>query len=321
MHSSTVEELLQPYLQYPVMIQRAILLVETNPRFLCLTRCMKKVLKTLLTRTSKIDGTKEIRARVDTVAFQAAVSTKTVQRTLCTLRELGWISQTSDGRSEEGCFTSRRYAFSASLCEIVALPCKKVISTEETILSDGAVYVDLSFKKDQQAIRKQNQEQRRLKNDDAKKIQLPEELRAIEALGVKDTGVAKLRGMAFASGYDLADVFCVAKERLQELKASGGRVYRYLAAMINNPKPSDYAARARQITRTHIQRVAQSKFSSRREKYRYRRFSAGPGTVVRIFDGTADVTRDGTWVGVIAGRDMDRVYDDIEAGRLQAFTN
>lgn len=321
MHSPTVEELLQPYLQYPVMIQRAILLVETNPRFLCLTRSMKKVLKTLLTRSSKIDGTKEIRARIDTVALQSAVSTKTVQRTLCTLRELGWLSQTSEGRSNEGCYTSRRYAFSASLCEIVTLPCKKVILPAETNLSDGAVYVDLSFKKDQQEIRWKNQEQRRLKNDDTKKIQLPEALRAIEAFGVKDTGVAKLRGMAFARGYDLADVFSVAKKRLQELKASGGRVYQYLAAMIDNPKLSDYAGRALQIARTDVQRVTVTEFLSRREKYRYRRFYAGAGMAVRIFDGTAEVTRDGKWVGVIAGRDMDRVYDDIELGRLRDVTD
>ena len=100
----------------------------------------------------------------------------------------------------------------------------------------------------------------------------------------------------------------------------GGRVYRYLAAMIDNPKPSDYAARALQIARTDIQRVTSIKFSVRREKYRYRRFCAGQGTVVRIFDGTAEVTRDGQWVGVIAGRDMDRVYGDIEAGRLRDVT-
>lgn len=34
MYAPTVEDIAKPYCQYPTIIQEAILLVETNPRFL-----------------------------------------------------------------------------------------------------------------------------------------------------------------------------------------------------------------------------------------------------------------------------------------------
>lgn len=316
MYTPTVEDIVKPYLHYPKAIQKAILLVETNPRFLGLTRSMKAVLKALLTRASRADGTLPIKARLDLVALQANVSTKTVQRAVSAFRAVGWVGQVSDGRSEYGVYTSRRYQFSADLCRFVGLPtqCQRVaVVPQETTMSDGAIYVDLSFKKDQQEILQQN----RLQNPEVHQISLPPELHPIIALGVKDTGVCKLRGLAHDKGYNLADIFTVARKRLADLQASGGRVYRYLAAMIANPKPSDYAARASQIARSAVDIIVVEQKRSRSAQYAHKRFSAGPGMVVQIHDGIAEVLQDNAWLRNIAGRDMNAVYDAIEKGVLK----
>jgi len=309
----TIDDFLQPYRHYPAVVQQAIFRVETHPTFSILTRSMKAVLKAMLTRSSKIDGTAPIKARVDRLATEAAVSTKTVQRTLAVLRKIGWIVHMCDGRSEYGVFTFRLYQFSVALCALVTLPVKGKISPQETIMSDGAIYADLSFKKDQREISIEKRQQ----DPVAHPISLPAELRQIVALGVKDTGVCKLRGLAHAKGYNLADIFTVAKKRLTELNASGGRVYRYLAAMIDNPKPCDYAGRAGQLVRSGAADKATQKMKSRRQKYAHKRYTAGPGIIVKIFDGVAEVVRNGVWYANIVGSDMNRVYDDIERGKLR----
>ena len=316
MCAPTVEDILKPYQQYPKTIQTAILLVETNPRFIGLTRSMKAVLKTLLTRASKTDGTSTIKARLDLVAMQADVSTKTVQRTVSALRTVGWMEQIGEGRSEWGVFTSRRYKLTEELCSIVGLPVKNTrraaVFPQETTMSDGAVYVDLSFKEDHREVLFQ----KRLQNPEANKVSLPPELQPIIDLGIKDTGVAKLRGMAYAKGHNLADIFTVAKKRITELKASGGRVYCYLAAMIDNPKPTDYAARASQIERGGEVAAIAGKSKDRTRQYAHKRFAGSNGLIVRIFDGNADVSRDHIPICMVGGRDMDTIYDDIQSGKL-----
>ena len=305
MYTPSVNDLLKPYQQYPRIIPRAILLVETNPRFLGLTRSMKAVVKALLTRASQHDGTQPIKARVDRVAVQADVSEKTVQRTLATIRNAGWIEQVTEGRSEWGVFTFRTYRLTEPMCKLLNLPARREFS-QQTELSDGAVYVDLSFKKDQAEVSKEKRQ--------GEPLDLPASLGEISALGIKNTGVAKLRGLASDAGHKLEDIFIVARESVAKAGATGGRLYRYLQAMIR--KASDYAARARQIERHGAEPapVRQTKLVA--QKYAHKRFTAGCGTIVRIFDGIAEVTRDGAWIATLAGQQMAQVYADIESGRL-----
>ena len=305
MYTPSVNDLLQPYQQYPRIIQRAILLIETNPRFLGLTRSMKSVVKALVTRASQHDGTQPIKARVDRVAIQADVSEKTVQRTLATIRDAGWIEQVTEGRSEWGIFTFRTYRLTESMCELLNLPVRGKFS-QRTELSDGAVYVDLSFKEDHAKISKEKRQD--------KPLDLPVKLDEISVLGIKDTGVAKLRGLASDAGHQLEDIFIVARRSVAKAGATGGRLYRYLQAMIM--KDSDYAARARQIERQDVKPAPAEQTKFLAQKYAYRRFTAGPRTIVRIFDGLAEVTRDGKWIETLAGQQMAQVYADIESGRL-----
>jgi hypothetical protein len=64
----TLEEIIQPHKKYPKTIQNAILLAHTQPTFLALTKCTRKVLYALLTRACQHDGGRPIKARIDRLA-------------------------------------------------------------------------------------------------------------------------------------------------------------------------------------------------------------------------------------------------------------
>lgn len=305
MQTPTIESVLAPFRSYPKNIQQAIFRVETHPSFSVLTRSMRKVLKAFLTRASKSDGLAPIKARVDRLAEEADVCTKTVQRTIATLRKLGWLSQMSDGRSDWGVYTFRIYAFSRELCELVALPFAGKKEARETDLSDGLIE-DLSFKKDQQEISRKNRK--------GMPVDLPADLQEIVAMGVKDTGVAKLRGLAHDAGHKLEDIFTVAKSRLKDLQATGNRVYRYLERMI--ARRSDYAGRAGQIERCAVLSPAIPEKKEQSDRYRHKRYAGPQGVRVRIFDGIAEVClADGRFVS-IAGKDLAQLYRRIDAGEF-----
>jgi hypothetical protein len=306
MLTPTIESVLAPFRSYPKTIQQAIFRVETHPSFSVLTRSMRKVLKAFLTRASKMNGLTPVKARVDRLAEEAEVCTKTVQRTILTLRKLGWLTQMSDGRSEWGVYTFRMYAFSKTLCELVSLPYAGEKQSQETDLSDGLIK-DLNFKKDQQEISRKNQQ--------GKPVELPSALQEIITMGVKDTGVAKLRGLAHEAGHKLEDIFTVAKSRLKDMQASGNRVYRYLERMIQ--RPSDYASRAEQVIRISSPSRSLPENALQTDRYRHKRYVGPQGIRVRVFDGIAEVClADGRFLSM-AGKDLDQIYRRIESGDLR----
>lgn len=305
----TVNDVLKPYVNYPKTIQQAILLVETHPSFSLLTKSGKKVLKCLLTRANQCNGELPIRARLDIVADTAEVSYKTVQRTMGLLKQIGWISPTSDGRTVWGGFTSFKYQFSAAFCDLVKLPTKETKtpdSSPETKMSDGAIYIDLSFKEDQQKIS--------FENRNSKPITLPEELREIESFGVKETGICKLRGLAYQLGYKLEHIWAVAKLRCTELQLTGNRLYMYLQRMIQTP--SDYESRANQAIRLLESKSEQATIKERQAKYRYKNF-IGAGIKVRVFEDVAEVVMENGKVVLISGQALFEIYTDIENGKLR----
>lgn len=310
MRAYTLEDIVQPYQHYPKIIQQAVLRAHTHPTFLVLTKSMRKVLCALLTRASQKNGLQPIKARTDRVAEEADVSEKTVQRAVAAFRQLGWIKPLDTQRSEYGLFTARQYAFTEELCALVELPHQgsrtETTCTQETEMSTGAVYVDLSYKKDLREIS--------VKNREANPISLPQTLRDIVEMGVKETGVCKLRGLAHQAGYRLEDIFNLARTRLQAIGATGNRVYRYLLSMIE--KRSDYAARAAQLKRQNGQVEVQQVHKTNADEYRGRRFMKA-GKRVDVFadgDGAIAVLADGSFV-TLAKSDMPRLYAEIKAGK------
>lgn len=190
--------------------------------------------------------------------------------------------------------------------EAVGKPEASDALAQGTKMSDG-VYIDLSFKSDQQRIREQLPAENR--------ITLPEPLRALQDFGLKATGICKLMRLASAAGYRLEHIFRVARDRIIALGVTGSRVYRYLLAMIG--RRSDYAGRAEQIARIEAESTRMKTHATRAERYRYKQYRGQGGLAVRIFDGTAEVRKgDGTFF-TLTERDMGQVYDAIEAGKLQ----
>ncbi|MET3135134.1 hypothetical protein AAKU55_005437 [Oxalobacteraceae bacterium GrIS 1.11] len=315
MHANTLDDVVRPYLHLPKTVQTALLRVETHPTFRLLTKSALMVLKALVTRASARNRTTAIRARIATVSIEADVSTKTTQRAMRTFEELGWLKAATEGRSKYGVFCSRRYVFSAEFCALVHLPTKaKPLHAlpSETTMSDRAIYIDLSFKEDLQEISLQ----KRLQNPTP--IQLPDALRKMASeTGILDTGIAKLRGIAHQAGHKLEDVYTVAKKRLTEIGASAGRCYRYVLAVILNPKRTDFAGKAAQIERMGALQNAQTGAATGVQKYQFKSFQAGPGRTVMVLADHAEVLENGALIKIIPWRDIALVVNDIEDGVLK----
>jgi hypothetical protein len=307
----TLEEVIQPYTKYPKIIQNAILLAHTHPAFLALTRSTRKVLYALLTRASQQDGTQPIKARVDRLAAEAGVSDKTVQRALSFFREIQWMEQV-DRRSEFGLFTHRLYRFTPALCDLVRLPVQRREGERpaETKMSDGAVYVDLTFKEDQRQIS--------IRKHKGKPVELPPALEdAGTEFSIQPTGIAKLRGIARSAGHELEHIIAVAREYLQRAGATGNRAYRYLERMAGKPSQCiDYAARALQARRAAASQAQAVDARTLADRCRNKRFIGPAGLMVRVFENTAEAVQDGVYTS-IPYADLHRVHALVQAGTLR----
>ena len=312
MRPYTLDDILSPYRVYPAAIQQAILLAHTQPAFLALTRSSRKVLTALLTRASQFNGVQAMKARIDRLAEEAGVSEKTVQRSIATLASFGWLEIPDRKRSEYGLFCSRVYRFTAAMCDLVGLPhpdapLKK--NAGKTEMSDGAVYVDLSFKEDLREISLQKRKQ----NPEANPITLPAELKALEAFGIKDTGVCKLRGLARQAGHRLEDIVQVARDFLRKGSITGGRAYRYILALIG--RSSDYAARALQLKRLGVEHAQKVTVASVEQQCRGKVFRGSNGLIVRFLDsGSIVAERDGRDLGALVGSDRSKAYEKVAKG-------
>ncbi|NHZ66455.1 hypothetical protein [Massilia genomosp. 1] len=307
----TLDDVVKPYLHLPTAIQTALIRVETHPTFRALTKGALKVLKTLVTRASSVNGMATIRARVDRMAEEAKLCEKTVQRSLRKFAEFDWVHPMSDGRSEYGVFESKRYVFTPALCELIALPTKCKPSpapAQETQMSDGAIYVDLSLKKDLQEIS--------IKNREGQPPTLPPTVTKIpEETGISATGVCKLLGVARRADYKLEDVYLIAKPYLEKIGTNAVRCYRYLHAMLVNPKKVDYAGKAAQERRNGDTDPAKA-LAAIAAHCRFKRYyHVSNGIRVRFFDGTAEVSRDGN-CELYAGTQMQGLYKGIANGNL-----
>ncbi|MBC7683656.1 MAG: hypothetical protein H7176_00315 [Bdellovibrionales bacterium] len=272
------------------------------------------MLKALVTRASATNGTTIIRARLDRLAIEASVSYKTVQRALHAFHLFDWISPASEGRSEWGVFESRRYQFSASLCALVHLPTGgrgAGALAQKPEMSDGAIYVDLSLKEDLRKIS--------IENRNGEPPKLSAAVRHIPAeTGISPTGVCKLIGVARQVDYQLEHVVAAAKPYLAKIGTdSPGRCFRYLLAMLLNPKKVDYAAKAAQEARHGEHDPAQLLLAITLQ-CRFKRYvhTSRPGLRVRFFDGVAEVSCDGQ-VETLAGRQLAVLYGDVANGNLK----
>jgi hypothetical protein len=310
----TLDDVVQPYLHYPSAIQTALIRVETHPTFRSITKGSLRVLKALVSRASAYNGTAVIRARLDRVADEAQVSYKTAQRAMRVFHQFDWVIQASDGRSEWGVFESKRYRLSPALCELVHLPTKETPAealAQETEMSDGAIYVDLSLKKDLREIS--------IENRNGEPPTLPAAVADVPAqTGISPTGVCKLLGIARKAGHKLEHVVAFATPYLAKIGTdSPGRCYRYLLAMLTNPKPVDFAGKLAQMQRAAEGITRAKSVKEMAARCRYKRFvhKTRPGLRVRFFDGAAEVSCDGQ-SATLAGQQLEVLYADVAKGLL-----
>ncbi|CUI05562.1 hypothetical protein BN2497_5901 [Janthinobacterium sp. CG23_2] len=245
------------------------------------------------------------------MADEARVSYKTVQRAMRTFREFEWVLPVTEGRSEYGVFESKRYVFTPGLCKLIDLPTtSKPVPTvaQETEMSDGAIYVDLSLKKDLQEIS--------IKNREGQPPTLPPTVTKIpKETGISATGVCKLLGIARRADYKLEDVYLIAKPYLEKIGTNAARCYRYLHAMLVNPKKVDYAGKAAQERRNGDTDPAKA-LAAIAAHCRFKRYyHVSNGIRVRFFDGTAEVSRHGN-CELYAGTQMQGLYKGIANGNL-----
>lgn len=252
-------------------------------------------------------------ARFNRLAEEADCSEKTVQRALKFLKATNWLVQVGDGRDDNGKYTHGTYRFTETVACLLALPTAS-ISPQQTKMSDG-LYIELSLLKDQpgtpgdSSLKKEDQPQ--------PKITLPPELAKLpEELGIKDTGIAKLRGLAFKAGHQLEHIVACAKQRLLETGAKGGRAFRYLQTMID--RKSDYAGRAAQEARKAEDKAVVDRRKETEEKHADKRYVAPNGMTYRFLgtSGTAEVTYNGVIQDPVAGQQVLELYEMIAAGKL-----
>jgi hypothetical protein len=304
LYCPTAADLLQPYRRYPAVIQAAILAVDTRPEFINLTRAQKAVLRTLLTRAEAADGRKPIAVKYENASDECGVSVKTVARSVDLFIAARWLERAGEARDEYGAFTYRQFRFTPALCDLVALPRRHRTS------SSAPVNKDLNNKEDQPEIGAIAPE-----TPTPPAIDLPPELQALPTeLDIKPTGIAKLRGIASRAGHRLADIVACARRQLEQLRLRGNRAFRYLEAMCG--KTSDYAARAADLAHQATEQAQVRRSRDRAAAYAGQQFRARSGELIRIFGHAAEVIRDGISIGTMAGQQMARVWDDIEAGRL-----
>lgn len=315
MRVQTLEEVIQPYLHLPTAIQTAILRLETHPAFRLLPRSGIPILRALVSRARATDGSIPVRARIDRLAEAAGVCYRTAQRAMKGFIEIGWISKLGPGRHECGVYQSFEWQFSQAFCELVLLPISSAAHTgnpvtpgEATEMSDGAIYKELSLKKEYREIS--------IKNRGETPIKLPQAVDKIpEETGIRPTGVCKLLGMASRAGHKLEHVYLLAKPYLHNAGAKGSRAFSYLWAMLTTSKQVDYSARVAQAQRT--QDPVRQKLSEVARTCRYKKYiHPTKGLRFHVYDGMAEVTDSFGRTETYVGRQMEGIYRGIAAGHL-----
>jgi DNA-binding transcriptional ArsR family regulator len=306
-HIPSLSELIEPYQHYPKAIQKALLLVESHPSLtLVLTRSYRRVLRILVSRVPKANGCAPIeQVAADWLAKMAEVSTKTVERALKALTQLGLI-KVGDRRDDTGLFVRPTYQLTPELANLLQLPAKS-FSRHKTILSDDLI-VELDFKKDHPEIHEKKPETR-------KPIELPPDLaEAGEQLEISPKGIAALRGEACRAGYNLAHIVACARQHMLKVGAKGNRAYRYLQTMIAKPEV-DYAGRAAQEGREAEQRDYEHRAITAAKKLAGRAYAGHDGLTYRFLsDGRVEQLDGGLMLGYVSVDQIEQLVDRIGMG-------
>lgn len=269
----------------PLRILRAI---DNALHLVGLPRCLRATFAEIARYVPQAQPFATVFAHKDKIAARVGASERTVFRHLAALQDAGLIErQEQERKSRNGRYSVARVKLTQQGAALLGLAVDNLAPPSAT-LSDRHSLTDPTTSRN---------------HPPAGPGSVPGDLTVLAANGVSRAGIFALMGKATKHGKRLADIVAAKGEALQARR--GGRLFAYLAALAEGPTCFAAAAAAiRQQTRV--------------ASYQNRRYVGPGGIVVRIFDGVAEVMRDGVWLENVTAKHMAKVYADIERGRLVA---
>jgi DNA-binding transcriptional ArsR family regulator len=268
----------------PLRILRAI---DNALHLSGLPRCLRATFAELARFVPQDRPFDTVFAHKDKIAERIGATERTIYRHLTSLQDAGLIERLEQERkSRNGRFSVARVRLTQRGAELLGLAVDNLASPYDKVSPGHTLSVPTTSK---------NQ-------PPAGPGAIPADLTILAVNGVSKRGIFALMGKATKHGKRLADIVIAKGEALQARR--GGRLFAYLEALAEGP--SCFAAAAAAIRQQG--RVA---------SYANRRYVGAGGLVVRVFDGVAEVVRDGVWVENVAAKHIGRVYAEIEAGRLK----
>jgi DNA-binding transcriptional ArsR family regulator len=273
-----------PRKNIPLRILRAIDAALHLPN---LPRCLRGTLAEIVRYVSQSNPLATVFAHKSRISDRLGASERTVFRHIAALQAAGLIERIEQERkSRSGRFSVARVKLTQQGAALLGLAVDNLASPSAT-LSDRQSLTEPTVSKNQPP---------------SGPGTVPADLTILAANGVSRAGIFALMGKATKHGKRLADI-CAAKGEALQVRR-GGRLFAYLAALAEGP--TCFAAAAAAIRR-----------QTRVASYANRRYTGPGGLVVRVFDGVAEVMRDGQWLETVPARHMGTVYAEIEAGRLK----
>jgi len=355
-HSLTYNDMLGAYAPYPAPIRPYLLRAETHPALnRLLTKSFMRVFIDILGRAPIANPLRALRLRIDVIAKNLDISTRTVDRALSFFKEQGWLSQDvrCDGRNRFGEFCTKEFILSTDLRNMLGLPTETTLpqtidqeelsvdnSASETKLSHGLYRVNKVFKKEasfQQGASSIKNQQTNLvsattsqppvtanPSASTKQPKLPADLiEMAETLQITPHGICALMRLAKQANQRLQDVWRVKRDQLLNSGAKEGRAFCYLRHLLSTGEDFAFRARNKVIGLFTVQEVRPAALIQKKEAddvrhYWNKKYVGENGLRVRIHEGgSAEVQSATRNPSYISPRDMDHVYDAIRSNKLR----
>lgn len=309
------------YQAYPDFVRPFLVSLENHPVFQNnFTHWSKSVAIDILARIRINDASAPILLRMSNVARAIGVCTKTVQRVVNHLKELGWITQEGDGRDDMGCFSFRKFIVSKEVREMMGICAKDLstdfmdksiennnLSTKNIKMSNGLYGVNKNLLLKEAFLKKDKKPKLSTKRG------IPGDLIEMqEILELDKGGVCTLMTLCKARKKRLQDVWEYMKQRILDAGVKAGRAFRYIEKLISSydvwQKVSDWQEKI--FPKDKVLKEDDNR------RYWHKRFRHEKGFIVKTYDGIAEVISSRDNVRTVAGEGMEQIYRDIKLGIL-----
>ncbi len=305
---------------------------DSNPTLKSIfTKDGLRILIDILSRAPIADSSLAIKLRVDRVAQDVGTSEKTVQRVLRRLEAMSWLTRNpeDDGRNYRGRFSGREFLVGNELRQLLGLPINEKFPQVQQ-LSDGEIQkvsnstglstksVDNLPKTTQMSdgievnVLKEDLKEAFSEKTENQKTGLPDDLLPLqEALNLSKGGICALMALAKKYGKRLQDIWQAKKTTILKAGVTQGRAFYYFKALI--------------LAATHFKNDKNVSLGKKffpdgnllndDRRFWHKRYRGANGVLVKIFDGTAEVSINRDYRFVPAAQ-MGAIYEAIDNGKL-----